>query len=169
MNDNNYSNNYNSLKEVYNNNLRNYDLNNVNFGKNIPITPRYSSDLLQYQQQANLNYLSKTPNVNNLNRLNNNLQISNPINDKPIQRLYNNNSFYSGVQSKNPQFVFSSEGGKREGTDVTNNAYFDHYYNNTYGSYKEINKQYEDYNKSLVAQNEKFKEEKKKKKTRRED
>ena len=40
---------------------------------------------------------------------------------------------------------------------------------NTYGSYKEINKQYEDYNKSLVAQNEKFKEEKKKKKTRRED
>ena len=30
---------------------------------------------------------------------------------------------------------------------------------NTYGSYKEINKQYEDYNKSLVAQNEKFKEE----------
>ena len=38
---------------------------------------------------------------------------------------------------------------------------------NTYGSYKEINKQYEDYNKSLVAQNEKFKEEKKKKKTRR--
>ena len=102
--------------------------------------------------------MSKTPNVNNLNRLNNNLQISNPINDKPIQRLYNNNSFYSGVQSKNPQFVFSSEGGKREGTDVTNNAYFDHYYNNTYGSYKEINKQYEDYNKSLVAQNEKFKE-----------
>ena len=34
---------------------------------------------------------------------------------------------------------------------------------NTYGSYKEINKQYEDYNKSLVAQNEKFKEEKNKK------
>ena len=30
---------------------------------------------------------------------------------------------------------------------------------NTYGSYKEINKQYEYYNKSLVAQNEKFKEE----------
>ena len=159
--------------------------------------------------------MSKTPNVN-INRINNNLQISTPINDniiitkdnnpfnnhkteiitnlnnqninnknnynknlinnnlyknsnninsnvsytinKPIQRLYNNNSFYSGVQSKNPQFVFSSEGGKREGTDVTNNAYFDHYYNNTYGSYKEINKQYEDYNKSLVAQNEKFKE-----------
>ena len=50
--------------------------------------------------------MSKTPNVNNLNRLNNNLQISNPINGKPIQRLYNNNSFYSGVQSKNPQFVF---------------------------------------------------------------
>ena len=40
---------------------------------------------------------------------------------------------------------------------------------NTYGSYIEINKQYEDFNKSLVAQNEKFKEEKKKKKTRRED
>ena len=218
-NNNNYSNNYNNnntLKEVYNNNLRNFDLNNVNFGKNIPITPRYSSDLLQYQQQANLNYLSKTPNVN-INRINNNLQISTPINDniiitkdnnpfnnhkteiitssnnqninnmnnynknlinnnlyknsnninsnvsytinKPIQRLYNNNSFYSGVQSKNPQFVFSSEGGKREGTDVTNNAYFDHYYNNTYGSYKEINKQYEYYIKSLVAQNEKFKEE----------
>ena len=30
---------------------------------------------------------------------------------------------------------------------------------NTYGSYKEINKQHEDYNKSLFAQNEKFKEE----------
>ena len=63
---NNYGNNYNNnntLKEVYNNNLRNYDLNNINFGKNIPITPRYSSDLLQYQQQANLNYLSKTVNI----------------------------------------------------------------------------------------------------------
>ena len=32
-----------------------------------------------------------------------------------------------GVQSKNPQLLFSSEWGKREGTDVTNNAYFDHY------------------------------------------
>ena len=215
INSNNYGNNYNNIsnKEVYSNNLRNVDLNNINVGENIPIIPRYSSDILQYQQQANLNYLSKTPNVNNIKM--NNLQITNPIDDKiitkdnntfnnhqmktitsinnlnahnnniydkkidrniyessnnhnlnrsyiksePIQRSYSNSNFYSGIQSKNPQFVFSSEGGKREGTDITNNAYFDHYYNDTYGSYKEINKQYEDYNKSLVAQNEKFKEE----------
>ena len=112
-----------------------------------------------YRTHRNINSSNNINSNYNLYR-NNNINLNNSyIISKPMQRSFSNNSFYQGVQNKNPQILYTSQRGKREGTDITNDNYFDHYYNNTYGSYKEINKQYEDYNKSLVAQNERFKEE----------
>ena len=169
----------------------NTNLSDINLYQNNINTYR-DSDNLQYQQQANLNYIpNEPPNNNDINYINrnndydnyrfvettgqssidnNNINLQNNksvpnlnsnINlnsNLPKQPKYTNNSIYVGVSDKKGQSLLY-EGGRREGTDVTNNAYFDHYYNITYPSYKEINKQYEDYNKSLVAQNQAFKNE----------
>ena len=169
----------------------NTNLSDINLYQNNINTYR-DSDNLQYQQQANLNYIpNEPPNNNDINYINrnndydnyrfvettgqssidnnninlqNNKSVSNlntniNLNSNiPKQPKYTNNSIYVGVSDKKGQSLLY-EGGRREGTDVTNNAYFDHYYNITYPSYKEINKQYEDYNKSLVAQNQAFKNE----------
>ena len=178
----------------------NTNLSEINFQDNINVYK--DSDNLQYQQQANFNYISNEPNNNDINyktrnnvydnyrfvettgrssndyNNNNNINIQNSKSVENInsnintninsnlnlnsnlyqQPKYTNNSIYVGVPDKKGQSLLY-EGGRREGTDVTNNAYFDHYYNITYPSYKEINKQYEDYNKSLVAQNQAFKNE----------
>ena len=169
----------------------NTNLSDINLYQN-NINAYRDSDNLQYQQQANLNFISnEPPNNNDINYINrnndydnyrfvettgqssidnnninlqNNKSVSNlntniNLNSNiPKQPKYTNNSIYVGVSDKKGQSLLY-EGGRREGTDVTNNAYFDHYYNITYPSYKEINKQYEDYNKSLVAQNQAFKNE----------
>ncbi len=169
----------------------NTNLSDINLYQN-NINAYRDSDNLQYQQQANLNFISnEPPNNNDINYINRNNDYDNYRfvettgqssidnnninlqNSKSLSNLnsnenlnsnlqkqpkYTNNSIYVGVSDKKGQSLLY-EGGRREGTDVTNNAYFDHYYNITYPSYKEINKQYEDYNKSLVAQNQAFKNE----------
>ena len=173
----------------HNTNLTDLDLNinNLNNSQdNINLYNNNNQDL-QYQQQANLNYINSESNNNNYQNINNNYDnyryiesidkssinnnnintninsnintnINTNINSNYQQPKFTNNSIYMGVPDKKGQNLLF-EGGRREGTDVTNNSYFDHYYNITYPSYKEINKQYEDYNKSLVAQNQAFKNE----------
>ena len=77
---------------------------------------------------------------------------------------FRNDNFDDYNKSVDPNFYgkkeyFNFEGNKRDGTDVTNKYFYDKYFNPTYQTYKEVNKDYEDYNRNVINQNIKFKEE----------
>ena len=77
---------------------------------------------------------------------------------------FRNDNFDDYNKSVDPNFYgkkeyFNFEGNKRDGTDVTNKYFYDKYFNPTYQTYKEVNKDYEDYNRNIINQNIRFKEE----------
>ena len=123
------------------------------------LTKRFSLDNKVAQMIPDEKRLSQPPKTSHNNSFNNyNYKYKNKIDN--INNEQNNNNYgevYLGLSDKQSQNLLF-EGGKREGTDITNKSYFDRYYNKAYLSYKEINKQYEDYNRSLVQQNLKFRE-----------
>ena len=95
--------------------------------------------------------------------------------DKEINRTLPDEKEYNLIRSESDKFdkynesvdpnfygkkeYFNFEGNKRDGTDVTNKYFYDKYFNPTYQTYKEVNKDYEDYNRNIINQNIKFKEE----------
>ena len=102
------------------------------------------------------NYLTKRYSISK--------EINRTLPDEKEYFNFRNDNFDDYNKSVDPNFYgkkeyFNFEGNKRDGTDVTNKYFYDKYFNPTYQTYKEVNKDYEDYNRNVINQNIKFKEE----------
>ena len=102
------------------------------------------------------NYLTKRYSISK--------EINRTLPDEKEYINFRNDNFDDYNKSIDPNFynkkeLFNFEGNKRDGTDITNKYFYDKYFNPTYQTYKEVNKDYEDYNRNIINQNIKFKEE----------
>ena len=102
------------------------------------------------------NYLTKRYSISK--------EINRTLPDEKEYFNFRNDNFDDYNKNIDPNFnnkkeLFNFEGNKRDGTDVTNKYFYDKYFNPTYQTYKEVNKDYEDYNRNVINQNIKFKEE----------
>ena len=102
------------------------------------------------------NYLTKRYSISK--------EINRTLPDEKEYFNFRNDNFDDYNKNIDPNFnnkkeLFNFEGNKRDGTDVTNKYFYDKYFNPTYQTYKEVNKDYEDYNRNIINQNIRFKEE----------
>ncbi len=102
------------------------------------------------------NYLTKRYSISK--------EINRTLPDEKEYINFRNDNFDDYNKSIEPNFynkkeLFNFEGNKRDDTDITNKYFYDKYFNPTYQTYKEVNKDYEDYNRNIINQNIKFKEE----------
>ena len=127
----------------------------------------YSDYNEKSKNDVQYNYLSKkfAP-VKEVNKTLPEDKIYNIINNKA--NYYNPNVIYNtedkifinkdGSDLEELSRLQKISGAKRESTDVTNQAIFDKYFNNSYKDYKKINEDYYNYNKQLAEENLRFKE-----------
>ena len=108
------------------------------------------------RSSSHYNYLTKRYSISK--------EINRTLPDEKEYFNFRNDNFDDYNKSIDPNFynkkeLFNFEGNKRDGTDITNKYFYDKYFNPTYQTYKEVNKDYEDYNRNIINQNIRFKEE----------